>query len=53
MTKEVKSLRAAHNFSPDSAICDVAKALRKNLNEHDFENVLTKLPKEAQDYWKV
>jgi uncharacterized protein (DUF2267 family)/mannose-6-phosphate isomerase-like protein (cupin superfamily) len=36
MTQEVKALLAAHNFSPDTAIHDVAAALRRNINEADF-----------------
>ncbi|QGM45693.1 DUF2267 domain-containing protein [Methylocystis heyeri] len=53
MTAEVKSLRADHNFSPDTAIRDVATALRKNVNETEFDRVLAALPKEAVEFWRV
>jgi uncharacterized protein (DUF2267 family) len=53
MTTEMKSLRAAHNFAPDTAIRDVAVALRKNVRESDFDAVLAKLPQDARDYWRV
>ena len=53
MTEEVKSLRAAHNFSPDSAIRDVAAALRRHVDESDFDALLSTLPSEARAYWSV
>ncbi|MDI1302101.1 MAG: DUF2267 domain-containing protein [bacterium] len=53
MTKEVKALRAAHNFSPDTAIHDVAVALRRNVNEGDFDQLLSTLPEGAREYWSV
>lgn len=53
MTQEVQSLRAVHNWSPDTAIHDVAVALRRNLNETDFDKVLATLPPAARDYWQV
>lgn len=52
MTAEVKELRAVHNWSPDTAIRDVAEALRRNVNESDFDKLLSTLPEEAQDYWR-
>ena len=53
MTAEVKSLRAAHNFSPDSAIRDVAAALRRNVDEPAFDELLSTLSPEARAYWSV
>ncbi|QGM96654.1 DUF2267 domain-containing protein [Methylocystis parvus] len=53
MTAEVQSLRRDHNFSPDTAIRDVATALRRNLNEADLDRVLSVLPKEAVEFWRV
>lgn len=53
MTKEVKALRAEHNFSPDTAIHDVAVALRHNLIESDFDQLLATLPKGAVEFWQV
>lgn len=51
MTAEVKTLRAIHNWAPDHSIEAVAKALRRNVNEADFDKVLLTLPTGAQRYW--
>lgn len=51
MTAEVKSLRAEHNFAPDTAIRDVAVALRKNIPASDLDRVLAQLPQGAAEYW--
>jgi uncharacterized protein (DUF2267 family) len=53
MTAEVKALRADHNFSPDTAIRDVAATLRKNVNETEFDRVLALLPDEAVEFWRA
>ena len=53
MTLEVQGLRRDHNFSPSSAIVDVAKALRKAVDMKKFDAVLATLVPEARDYWKV
>jgi uncharacterized protein (DUF2267 family) len=53
MTKEVRSLRADHNFSPEAAIQDVARALRKNVDERDLDRVLAKLPEGAVEFWRI
>lgn len=53
MTREVQSLRAAHNFAPDTAIRDVALALRKNIDGSHLDAVLAKLPSGAGDFWKA
>jgi len=52
MTREMKSLRAAHNFSPDSAIHDVAAALRRHVDEASLDALLATLPEGAVDYWR-
>ena len=52
MTKEVQSLRPEHNFVPESAIRDVATALRRNLDEAGFERVLGTLPIGAAQFWQ-
>lgn len=52
MNKEVKLLRPNHNFSTDNAINEVAKALRKNIDEELFDKILQKLPIEAKEFWK-
>lgn len=53
MTEEVQSLRSQHNFSPDSAISDVAQALRRNMDAKALDDVLAKLPTEAQAFWRA
>ncbi|MEE4110529.1 MAG: DUF2267 domain-containing protein [Halieaceae bacterium] len=51
MTGEVRALRGAHNFSPQTAIRDVARALRRHVDETAFEGVLAQLPEGAADFW--
>lgn len=51
MTREVQSLRADHNFAPDTAIQAVAAALRKNIDEARLDRVLVTLPAAARDFW--
>lgn len=53
MTREVQALRAAHNFSPESAIRDVAQALRRHVDEAELDRVLATLPTGAREYWAV
>ena len=50
---EVKAVREAHNFSTDTAIADVALALRRNMNELDYDLMLQKLPAEVAQFWKM
>jgi uncharacterized protein (DUF2267 family) len=51
MVKEVQALRPAHNWSPDTAIRDVATALRKHVDVREFDAVLDKLPPGAHAFW--
>lgn len=51
MTREVHALRAAHNVSPQTAIRDVAHALRRHVDEVAFDHVLAPLPGGASDFW--
>lgn len=44
LTAEVKALRPHHNFSPDTAIRDVARALRKAVDAATLDRALTGLP---------
>ena len=53
MTKEVQALRPNHNYSPDSAIHDVATALRKHVDEEILDRVLAQLPDGAAQFWHV
>ena len=52
MTKEVQTLRAEHNFAPDTAIRDVAGVLRKHVNKAAFDRVLARLPDGAARFWE-
>ena len=53
MTKEVQTLRAEHNFSPETAIGDVASVLRRHVDKEVFNRVLAKLPEGATEFWKL
>ncbi len=53
MTREVQVLRPDHNISPDSAIADVAAALRRNVDEAKLDRVLARLPAGAADFWRA
>lgn len=53
MTREVRSLRAKHNFSPDDAIYFVAIALRKNMDTEKLDEFLHTLPEDAQNFWST
>lgn len=57
MTEEVRALRPTHNFAPDTAIADVAQALRCCLEDESllesFDNYLEGLGEEAQSFWSV
>lgn len=53
MTREVQSLRRDHNFSPDTAIQNVAVALRKNIDRKAFDQTLATLPQGAAEFWSV
>jgi uncharacterized protein (DUF2267 family) len=53
MTKEVQALRSEHNFAPETAIRDVARALRRNVDETAFERMLDTLPDRAREFWHV
>lgn len=51
LTKEVCSLRADHNFSSETAIRDVARALRQQVDETRFDILLSDLPTGAIEFW--
>ncbi|MCH4540280.1 DUF2267 domain-containing protein [Ochrobactrum sp. POC9] len=53
MTREVQSLRKDHNFAPDSAIYDVAKALRAHIDHVELDDFLAGVSDEAREYWSV
>lgn len=51
MSEEVRYLRIDHNFSPESAIADVARVLRAYVDEAAFARCLAILPPEAHAFW--
>jgi len=52
MTREVQALRSNHNFAPDTAIRDVAAALRKHVDTATFDAMLASLPADAAEFWQ-
>jgi uncharacterized protein (DUF2267 family) len=52
MTEEVRALRADHNFAPETAIQDVARALRRHVDEAVLDRVLESLPPGASEFWR-
>ena len=53
ITDEVRALRRAHNFSPPTAIADVARTLRAHVDIRDFETTLASLPPGAVEFWSI
>ena len=53
MTLEVQALRKHHNFSPDTAIGDVAAALRRCADQVKLDRVLARSPSGAVAFWRV
>jgi uncharacterized protein (DUF2267 family) len=51
IVREVQSLRADHNFAPDTAVEAVALALRKNIDQTKLDRALNALPSAARDFW--
>lgn len=52
LTAEVQALRPNHNFSPETAIRDVAAALRKHVDQGRFDEQLATLPAGAAEFWR-
>jgi uncharacterized protein (DUF2267 family) len=53
MTKEDQSLWPLHNVSPESAIRDVAIALRRNIDQAALDGVLKTISEGAVQFWQV
>ena len=53
LTREVLSLRRDHNFSPETAIWDVATALRRHVDETALDDLLGHMPRGAAQFWAV
>ena len=52
MTEEVRLLRAKHNFSTDTAIRDVARAIRQQVDIESFDKLLSDFPDGAIEFWE-
>jgi uncharacterized protein (DUF2267 family) len=50
---EVLSLRRDHNFSPQTAIWDVAATLRRQVDETALDDLLGRMPPGAAQFWAV
>lgn len=50
---EVRSLRRSHNWAPDTAVVDVARALRPFMHPTHFDALLASLPAGAAEFWHV
>ncbi|MCQ2002705.1 DUF2267 domain-containing protein [Rhizobium sp. NRK18] len=53
LTREVRTVRANHNISPESAIADVAAAVRKNIDPQDWQIALDRLAADARSFWEI
>ncbi len=51
MTAEVRQLRIDHNFSPDTAIANVAHVLRGHVDPAAFARCLATLQPQAHEFW--
>jgi len=53
MNEEVKKLRPDHNFATQSAIQQVAVAVKKYVDLEEFRNVLSEISEEALAFWQM
>ena len=53
MTAEVRAVRSNHNLTPDNAIEATAWAVRRCVDQKDFDRVLSGMPSGAADFWHV
>lgn len=51
MNIEARELRPDHNFSTETAIADVASAVRRHVDAAAFERMLGQLPPAARAFW--
>lgn len=51
MSREARDLRPDHNFSTETAIADVAAALRRHIDGSAFDCALEQLPPAARAFW--
>lgn len=48
---EIRTLRQAHNFTPEGILDDLVWGIRSEVREIDFDRMLSKLSPEAQALW--
>jgi uncharacterized protein (DUF2267 family) len=53
MNREVRQLRPDHNFATESAIQQVATALKKHVDQEEFRKVLSEISEEALAFWQM
>lgn len=53
MNKEVRELRPDHNFATPMAIQQVAAALKKNVDQEKFRDILKEISDEALAFWQM
>jgi len=53
MNREVRQLRPDHNFATDSAIQQVASALKKHVDNGKLREVLEGISEEALAFWQM
>ena len=54
LQREVKAVRRDHNLAPETAIIDIARALRRSsIDTTRLDRVLRQLPEGAAEYWAV
>ena len=51
LAREVKSLRSNHNAATESSIDDVARAIRRFVDQEALNEFLATLPSAAEQYW--
>lgn len=52
LEREVRSLRADHNFAPDGSIRTVAAVLRHHVDANRFDKALASLSPDARAFWE-
>jgi uncharacterized protein (DUF2267 family) len=53
LTREAQALRRHHNLTPDNAIEATAWAVRRSVDQNDFDRVLASIGPQAQAFWHV
>ena len=52
LQREIKAIRRDHNLAPETAIADVASALRRSsIDTSNLDRVLRQLPEGAEEFW--